>query len=107
MLVCITVNQIFSAHIFVYYDYYYYVAVSLFFSLNHQTAIFEIGKPITGSPCSFTITPQKNKSDVFISPTYPGSYPKDLLCTYNFSGEPNQRVRLEFRDFDLFFGGPQ
>lgn len=72
-----------------------------------DTAIFEIGTPITGSPCSFTITPHKNKSDTFISPTYPGAYPKDMLCTYHFIGESNQRVRLEFRDFDLFFGGPQ
>lgn len=72
-----------------------------------RVAIFEIGTPITGSPCSFTITPQKNKSDIFISPTYPGTYPKDLFCTYHFIGESNQRVRLEFRDFDLFFGGPQ
>lgn len=70
-------------------------------------AIYEIGTPITGSPCSFTITPHKNKSDVFISPTYPGAYPKDMFCTYHFIGESNQRVRLEFRDFDLFFGGPQ
>ncbi|XP_055324620.1 uncharacterized protein LOC129579067 isoform X3 [Sitodiplosis mosellana] len=71
-----------------------------------NAAIFEIGTPITGSPCSFTITPHKNKSDIFISPTYPGTYPKDLSCTYHFIGESNQRVRLEFRDFDLFFGGP-
>lgn len=75
--------------------------------INLNIAIFEIGTPITGSPCSFTITPHKNKSDVFISPTYPGTYPKDLSCTYHFIGESNQRVRLEFRDFDLFSGGPQ
>ena len=27
----------------------------------------------------------------------------NLLTT----GEPNQRLRLEFRDFDLFYGGAQ
>lgn len=26
---------------------------------------------------------------------------------YVYSGEPNQRLRLEFRDFDLFYGGAQ
>lgn len=72
-----------------------------------RAALFEIGTPVTGSTCSYTITPHRNKSDVFISPTYPGAYPKDLSCTYQFIGEPTQRVRLEFRDFDLFFGGPQ
>ncbi|XP_037027198.1 cubilin isoform X3 [Bradysia coprophila] len=71
-----------------------------------NASLFEIGTPVTGSACSFTITPHKNKSDVFISPTYPGAYPKDMSCTYQFIGESNQRVRLEFRDFDLFFGGP-
>lgn len=94
-----------------------YIRICLFHLYIHSTnynqwyslfaAIFEIGIPITGSPCSFTITPLRNKSDIFISPTYPGTYPKDLFCTYHFIGEKNQRVRLEFRDFDLFFGGPQ
>lgn len=42
-----------------------------------------------------------------LTPTYPGTYPKNLVCTYKFFGEPRQRVRIEFRDFDLFFGGPQ
>lgn len=73
----------------------------------HSTALFEIGTPVSGSACSYTITPHKNKSDIFISPTYPGAYPKDMSCSYQFIGEPTQRVRLEFRDFDLFFGGPQ
>ncbi|XP_037944623.1 uncharacterized protein LOC119677377 isoform X3 [Teleopsis dalmanni] len=69
---------------------------------------YEIGIPIAGSPCSYTITPSMsiNKSGALISPTYPGAYPKDMSCTYQFLGETNQRVRLEFRDFDLFFGGP-
>ncbi|XP_037896607.1 uncharacterized protein LOC119641817 isoform X3 [Glossina fuscipes] len=69
---------------------------------------YEIGIPIAGSPCSYTITPSLsiNKTGVLISPTYPGAYPKDMSCTYQFLGESNQRVRLEFRDFDLFFGGP-
>ncbi|XP_055373850.1 tolloid-like protein 2 isoform X2 [Condylostylus longicornis] len=69
---------------------------------------YEIGIPIAGSPCSYTITPSmsSNKTGALISPTYPGAYPKDMSCTYQFLGESNQRVRLEFRDFDLFFGGP-
>ncbi|XP_055908933.1 uncharacterized protein LOC129943472 isoform X2 [Eupeodes corollae] len=69
---------------------------------------YEIGIPIAGSPCSYTITPSMslNKTGALISPTYPGAYPKDMSCTYQFLGETNQRVRLEFRDFDLFFGGP-
>ena len=42
-----------------------------------------------------------------MSPTYPGTYPKDLHCSYQFIGRENQRLRIEFRDFDLFYGGAQ
>lgn len=48
-----------------------------------------------------------NRTGNIISPTYPGAYPKDMSCTYQFTGKSSQRVRIEFRDFDLFFGGPQ
>ena len=30
-----------------------------------------------------------------------------LNCEYRFVGKPGQRIRLEFRDFDLFMGGHQ
>ncbi|EDV91452.1 GH13954 [Drosophila grimshawi] len=93
------------------------VAISFFSNKNVSTDLFEgtfrfinaseyeIGIPIAGSPCSYTITPSMsiNKTGALISPTYPGAYPKDMSCTYQFLGESNQRVRLEFRDFDLFF----
>ena len=38
---------------------------------------------------------------------HPGTYPKNIRCGYKFIGEPGQRIRLEFRDFDLFYGGAQ
>lgn len=38
---------------------------------------------------------------------YPGTYPKNIQCGYKFIGELGQRIRLEFRDFDLFYGGAQ
>jgi len=46
-----------------------------------------------------------SKEGRIMTPTYPGTYPKNLLCSYKFVGEKNQRIRLEFRDFDLFYGG--
>ncbi len=42
-----------------------------------------------------------------MTPTYPGTYPKNMECAYKFIGEAGQRMRLEFRDFDLFYGGAQ
>ncbi|XP_055639322.1 cubilin isoform X3 [Toxorhynchites rutilus septentrionalis] len=67
---------------------------------------YEIGQPVIGSPCSYVINFAQKRTGAIISPTYPGAYPKDMSCTYQFIGKPNQRVRVEFRDFDLFFGGP-
>lgn len=68
---------------------------------------YEVGTPAPHSPCSFTVHSTRKRTGVILSPTYPGAYPKALHCTYQFVGKPGQRVRLEFRDFDLFFGGPQ
>jgi len=61
------------------------------------------------SLCTFTIYGNKykgrNKTGEMFSPTYPGTYPKNIKCGYKFLGDPGQRIRLEFRDFDLFYGG--
>lgn len=72
-----------------------------------MTAEYEVGTPVIGTPCSYTVNFAVNRSGNIISPTYPGAYPKDMSCTYQFIGKSSQRVRIEFRDFDLFFGGPQ
>lgn len=83
------------------------VTVFLFHSTSFLPAEYEIGQPVIGSPCSYVINFAQKRTGAIISPTYPGAYPKDMSCTYQFIGKPNQRVRIEFRDFDLFFGGPQ
>ncbi|XP_031332615.1 cubilin isoform X4 [Photinus pyralis] len=67
---------------------------------------YEVGVPVANTPCSFLIKGAVKPTGLIMSPTYPGAYPKDITCTYQFLGTPGQRVRLEFRDFDLFFGGP-
>ncbi|XP_014678764.1 PREDICTED: neuropilin-2-like [Priapulus caudatus] len=40
-----------------------------------------------------------------MSPTYPGSYPINLNCTFRFMGQPGERVKIHFRDFDVYSGG--
>ncbi|XP_071744912.1 LOW QUALITY PROTEIN: cubilin [Lepeophtheirus salmonis] len=72
---------------------------------------YNIGTPIPnvisqkGETCSFLIYAKHKKRGEIMTPTYPGTYPKNTHCTFKFIGEPNQRLRLEFRDFDLFYGG--
>ncbi|KAG7213761.1 hypothetical protein KM043_002984 [Ampulex compressa] len=67
---------------------------------------YEVGTPAPSTPCSFTVDALIKRTGNILSPTYPGTYPKDLVCSYRFIGKGSQRVRLEFRDFDLYFGGP-
>lgn len=66
-----------------------------------------MGTPAPSTPCSFTVDSEHKRNGNILSPTYPGTYPKGIVCSYQFIGNKSQRVRLEFRDFDLFFGGQQ
>ncbi|XP_071036301.1 cubilin-like isoform X2 [Parasteatoda tepidariorum] len=66
---------------------------------------YVLGTPSPDSVCSFTVFSDKQQTGEFKSPTYPGAYPKNLDCFYRFLGKKNERVRLEFMDFDLVFGG--
>ncbi|XP_043580060.1 cubilin isoform X1 [Bombus pyrosoma] len=66
---------------------------------------YEVGTPAPSTPCSFKVESENKRNGSILSPTYPGTYPKGLTCSYKFIGVQGQRVRLEFRDFDLFFGG--
>ncbi|XP_028968828.1 cubilin-like [Galendromus occidentalis] len=67
---------------------------------------FILGTPASpGSICSFNIHGSQKREGDFYSPTYPGVYPKNLDCQYRFIGTKGQRIRLEFMDFDLSFGG--
>ncbi|OQR78514.1 cubilin-like [Tropilaelaps mercedesae] len=67
---------------------------------------FIVGTPTSPSAiCSFNIYGTQKREGDFYSPTYPGVYPKNLDCQYRFIGTKGQRIRLEFMDFDLSFGG--
>uniref|UniRef100_A0A183BT09 CUB domain-containing protein n=1 Tax=Globodera pallida TaxID=36090 RepID=A0A183BT09_GLOPA len=71
-------------------------------------APFLPGPALPGGPkgCAFLVEPSDGRNDgTILSPTYPGTYPSNLHCLYLLRGEPSQRVRLFFRDFDVYFGG--
>jgi len=68
---------------------------------------YQIGTPVPRTLCSYTILGASKRRGDLISPTYPGVYPKNLSCSYKFIGIEGQRIRLEFRDFDVFYGGAQ
>lgn len=66
-----------------------------------------MGTPTPNAVCSYTVYSDGKREGEMMSPTYPGVYPKNLKCNYNFFGKRGQRLRLEFMDFDLLYGGPQ
>ncbi|XP_032784662.2 LOW QUALITY PROTEIN: cubilin [Daphnia magna] len=67
---------------------------------------FQVGTHVPRTTCNFTIDGLVKRQGDIVTPTYPGVYPKDLTCAYKFIGKKGQRIRLEFRDFDTFYGGP-
>ncbi|XP_042885956.1 cubilin-like isoform X1 [Penaeus japonicus] len=66
---------------------------------------YVVGDPSPDTLCGYVIHSGIQKQGQFMTPTYPGVYPKNITCFYKFNGKKGQRVRLEFRDFDLFYGG--
>lgn len=65
------------------------------------------GTALPHKVCSYEIFSEVKREGEFMSPTYPGIYPKNIRCTFLFKGIKGQRVKLEFLDFDLYSGGPQ
>ncbi|TKR94271.1 hypothetical protein L596_008579 [Steinernema carpocapsae] len=68
-------------------------------------ARYNVGTPIGGERCGFLIEPKKKRKGTILSPTYPGTYPSNFHCTYLLKGNPGDRIRVYFRDFDIYFGG--
>ncbi|XP_045197836.2 cubilin-like isoform X2 [Mercenaria mercenaria] len=59
---------------------------------------------VTPGGCSYTINSKERNKGYIVSPTYPGTYPNNLHCTYEFHGIPGQRIKLTFNDFSIFHG---
>ncbi|CAI2292491.1 unnamed protein product [Caenorhabditis sp. 36 PRJEB53466] len=66
---------------------------------------FISGKPIAGEKCSYIINSAVRKTGTVYSPTYPGTYPHNMHCSYLLNGFDGERIRIFFTDFDIFFGG--
>ncbi|ULU14461.1 hypothetical protein L3Y34_016744 [Caenorhabditis briggsae] len=66
---------------------------------------FIAGEPVSGKKCSYIIDSSDRKIGTLYSPTYPGTYPHNMHCSYLMKGYRGERIRLFFTDFDIFFGG--
>ncbi|GAB0088255.1 uncharacterized protein DMENIID0001_026490 [Sergentomyia squamirostris] len=52
-------------------------------------------------PCSFSYNSNGTKSGWFYSPNFPGAYPRNIECLYDFLGSANEKVSLRFTYFDV------
>ncbi|XP_011497210.1 PREDICTED: suppressor of lurcher protein 1 [Ceratosolen solmsi marchali] len=59
------------------------------------------GKQEPSYPCAFVFNSNETVNGTFVSPNYPGFYPRDTECHYFFNGQPKERVRLHFNYFDV------
>uniref|UniRef100_A0A8R1DXR6 CUB domain-containing protein n=1 Tax=Caenorhabditis japonica TaxID=281687 RepID=A0A8R1DXR6_CAEJA len=66
---------------------------------------FISGASVSGQKCGYIIDSSVLKAGTVYSPTYPGTYPHNMHCSYLLKGYPEERIRLFFSDFDIFFGG--
>ncbi|KRZ71535.1 Cubilin [Trichinella papuae] len=67
--------------------------------------MYAVGTQMSPQKCHFVIYSSQKAKGIIYSPTYPGKYPFNIRCVYRLIGEPHQRIRLEFEDFDVYFGG--
>ena len=57
--------------------------------------------------CAYEFRSELIESGVIQSPTYPGTYPNVLNCTYTFIGRPNERISFFFEDISIHYGADQ
>ena len=69
--------------------------------------MYRMGRPAEFGACGWTIESQLQPSGYIMAPYYPAVYPDNLDCFYRLQGQPGQRIRLQFTDFDLYYGGDQ
>ncbi|XP_074663096.1 cubilin-like [Tubulanus polymorphus] len=67
--------------------------------------LFDMGTVAPDEKCGFTVYSSNRPQGFIMSPTFPGIYPDNTFCYYKLLGEPGQRIKLEFKAFDLFSGG--
>ncbi|CAF0709121.1 unnamed protein product [Brachionus calyciflorus] len=65
--------------------------------------IYNNGRKSTSS-CTYEFKSDVSKSGMFMSPTYPGTYPNILNCSYRFIGRPDERIQIDFEEILIHFG---
>lgn len=67
---------------------------------------YNIGR-VSASRCEYELNSETNPSGVLMSPTYPGTYPNIMNCSYKFRGASGERLSIYFDEILLHFGADQ
>lgn len=62
---------------------------------------------LSDEKCEYEYRSTRDKSGDFMSPTYPGTYPSILDCSYRFIAEPNERILIHFEEISIHYGAEQ
>ena len=68
---------------------------------------YKMGIPASYGACGWTMRADTRPQGYILAPSYPAVYSDDIDCYYKLEGIPGQRIKLEFLDFDLYYGGDQ
>ncbi|XP_076068840.1 suppressor of lurcher protein 1-like [Oratosquilla oratoria] len=59
------------------------------------------GRQVEGEPCTFEYNSTVASSGEFTSPNPSGYYPRNTVCHFVFRGQKDERVRIDFKYFDV------
>ncbi|XP_067945830.1 suppressor of lurcher protein 1-like isoform X2 [Watersipora subatra] len=66
---------------------------------------YKMGQQANLGSCGWTMKSDVKMEGYIMAPYYPAVYPDNLNCYYKLEGRPGQRIKLEFIDFDIYYGG--
>ncbi|XP_067947352.1 zinc metalloproteinase nas-39-like [Watersipora subatra] len=66
---------------------------------------YNMGVRDSPGTCGWTMNADAKMEGYIMAPHYPAVYPDNLNCYYKLKGQPGQRIKLEFIDFDIYYGG--
>ena len=71
------------------------------FTTDFGLDLREGGRLEPNAGCTVNFHSADKRSGYFSSPNYPGLYPRDVKCDYNFYGLRNEKVQITFHTFDI------
>ena len=59
------------------------------------------GIPVSEKACHFMYNRSLGVEGTFNSPRHPSNYPHNIVCVYDFNGQPGDNIRIVFEAFKV------